>query len=159
MPRIGYFVVQFTPEEIEDLLQVRALLELSALYRDLKHIDKGTLRSLVSEYRACKLHPNRQKANAKRLYELGEILHRDVILRNAASPLTEKFYASLLTKIRIATRIRNPAREDIGEHLKIIRALQAENGPAARKALKEHFASVRKRALSRLTEPPPRSAG
>ncbi len=159
VPRIGYFVVQFTREEVEDLLHVRTLLELSALYRDLRNIDKRTLRFLASEYRACKLHPNRHKADAKRLYELGEILHRDVILRNAASPLTEKLYASLLTKIRIATHIKNPDREDIDEHMKIIRALLQENGPAARRALNEHIAAVQKRSVSRLTEAAPRSTG
>jgi DNA-binding GntR family transcriptional regulator len=159
VPRIGYFVVQFTREEVEDLLHVRALLELSALYRDLKNIDKKTLQFLASEYRSCKRHPNRHAANAKRLYELGEMLHRDVILRNAASPLTEKIYASLLTKIRIATRIKIPDREDIDEHMKIIRALLRENGPAARKALNEHIAAVQKRSISRLKEPAPRSRG
>jgi DNA-binding GntR family transcriptional regulator len=159
VPRIGYFVVQFTREEVEDLLRVRALLELSALHRDLKNIDKRTLRFLVNEYRACKLHPNRYKTNAIRLYELGEMLHHDVILRNAASPLTEKIYAGLLTKIRIATRIKNPDREDIDEHMKIIRALLHENGPAARKALNEHIAAVQKRSISRLKEPAPRSGG
>jgi DNA-binding GntR family transcriptional regulator len=156
VPRIGYFVVQFTPEEVRDLLHVRTLLELSALYRDLNTIDKKTLRLLVSEYRACKLHPSRYP---KRVFELGEMLHRDVILRNAASPLTEKIYASLLTKIRIATRSRNPDWEDIDEHLKIIRALLEENGPAARKALNEHIAAVQRRSISKLTASTPSSSG
>ena len=159
VPRIGYFVVQFTEEEVEDLLHVRSLLELSALYRDLKNIDRNTLRFLANEYRTCKLRPDRHKADAKRLYELGEILHRDVIIRNAASPLTEKLYASLLTKIRIAARIRIADREDIDEHMKIIRALLQENGPAARKALNEHIAAVRKRSISRLKEPASPSRG
>jgi DNA-binding GntR family transcriptional regulator len=154
VPRIGYFTVQFTPVEIRDLFRVRELLELSAISRNVKKMDKELLLYLEGEYTAWKKKPPDEVADTLRFYELSEMLHRDAIIKNAGSPLIESIYTSLLNKIRVATRILlsrlSPPREDIDEHLKIIRALLDENRAEAKKALKQHLIAVQKRTIGRL---------
>ncbi len=155
IPRVGYFTVKFTRAELDDLFDVRILLELSAISKGLKTIDKKKLHMLEEKLSCLKKNlANATNASKKEnaFYEFNEILHRDIIIKNANSQLMEKIYASLLYKIKLAARIVYLPDDDIEEHQQLIAALLAGDGATSKRLLRKHLISVRNRCVLKLQE-------
>jgi DNA-binding GntR family transcriptional regulator len=147
IPRVGYFSVRFTPDEIEDLFEVRTLLELSSISKGIKRINKEALESLKKEYSSIKKLSNTKNIDIQRFFDLSEILHKEIIIQCSNSPLIENIYTGLINKIRISSRIVYLPKEDIDEHLLIIQSLIEEDAVSAKKHLKNHLYAAKNRAL------------
>ena len=147
VPRVGYFTARFSREEVEDVFDVRTLLELSAIGKGIKAVDKKILASLKEEYTALREDSSGKSGDVRRFYELSEILHKDVIIKCARSPLIENIYTGLINKIRVSSRMAYLPNDDIDEHLELIRYLIDGDAAAAKKRLKAHLEAVKKRAL------------
>ena len=150
-PRVGYFSVRFKPEEIEDLFEVRTLLELSSIGKGIKRINKEALESLKREYLELKKLSNTKNIDVQRFFDLSEILHKDIIIQCSDSPLIENIYTGLINKIRISSRIVYLPKDDIDEHLLIIQSLIEENAVSARRHLKDHLNAAKNRALKEVS--------
>ena len=159
VPRIGYFTATFSITEIEELFEVRNLIEGYAVGRCVKNVDTKLLQNLRESCEEWRGKSTAPPASAKTFFEIGEILHNDAIVRAARSPLIEKFYRDISNKIRMVARMRYlPVDEnadfvmippeDTDEHIALIEALQRKDKPGARKALRLHLAAVKKRIFS-----------
>jgi DNA-binding GntR family transcriptional regulator len=154
IPRVGYFTVEFSREELEDLFEVRILLELSSLAKGIKRIDKKLLDSLRSEYIGLKNNLHVRTIDVEHFFELSEILHKEVIIKCSDSPLIEKIYQGLINKIRISSRLVYLPDEDINEHLSIIESLIQNDLVSAKKLLRSHLIAVKNRALTEILQNP-----
>ena len=147
IPRVGYFTVEFSREELEEIFEVRTLLELASLGQGIKGVDRDLLTSLKREYLYLKDTLDVQNIDVERFFELSEIFHKNIIIGCSNSSIMENIYKGLINKIRISSRIVYLPNEDIEEHLAIIDSLIDDDLASAKKLLRSHLSAVKNRAL------------
>ena len=159
LPRIGYFTVEFSRNDVEELCDVRELMEVYSISRSIDRVERELLESHRAKHLLWRDRTAVSEKDAREFFELGETLHREIIVGNAGSPLIEKIYSTLQGKIKMAARMRYlpPAEtdgfvrippEDTEEHIEIIDALISGSKVDTKKSLKQHLKAVRKRMVS-----------
>ncbi|MDI7247278.1 MAG: hypothetical protein QME92_07385 [Bacillota bacterium] len=53
-PRVGYYVVELSPEDVEEISDIREMIELHAVRRAMKETRPSEIRTLLNETRALK---------------------------------------------------------------------------------------------------------
>jgi DNA-binding GntR family transcriptional regulator len=149
-PRVGYFVVRFSKEDIVDLFRVRALLENFSLSSGFEVISHESLFSLRDKYEKFKGKNNFSEEDKDNLFELEELFHRDLIIVNSKSPLIIKLYDDIKTKIKMVSRMTMRLDRDIVEHLEVLEAIIDKDKERALKMLHRHLDSAKKTIFEEL---------
>jgi DNA-binding GntR family transcriptional regulator len=144
----GARVAAFTPDDIEQIYEIRAALECLAVRNAVKNL---TLNSLFDfERRLEELQTKNGPDTYKRMYEVDLQLHELIIHHSGNPRLTS--YLERLSLLINSIRLLTQKSEDVlqaafEEHLAIIRALIARDGELAERLVGEHIQSAKQRAL------------
>lgn len=144
----GARVTAFTPDDIEQIYEIRSALECLAVRGAVNNLKLNQLFELerqLEEWRN-RTGPDRYKA----LYEVDLHLHALIISHSGNPRLTSYLerLSLLINSIRLLTHgSEEHFRAGVEEHLGIIRALTARNGPLAEKLLGEHIRAAQRRAI------------
>lgn len=149
-PRVGYFVPKFSKRDIEDLFRVRTVIETYSLSRGLAGIDKDLLFSLETRYKSYGKKSVYSDEDERALFNLDNRFHQDLIVANGRSPLMNKFYNEIKSKITMVSHMSLRMNDDVKEHLAIIEAIIGNDQQKAIKMLNLHLTLVEKTIMEQL---------
>jgi DNA-binding GntR family transcriptional regulator len=152
IPRVGYFVSHMTLQDVQDLFQLRLILEGASAELAAQHITEEELRELetipccwvagdLDSYHQY-LKDNRafhtKVAQASRNHELAELV----------VSVLERMHSLLLWEVEL----RNRPEEFAQEHHDLIEALAKRNGTLARRVMEEAIKRAREALLQAVME-------
>jgi DNA-binding GntR family transcriptional regulator len=134
-------VARFSRKEIAELYEMRKILEGAAVERAATRMDAETLRDLRK--RADDLYSGHHKEAEwkRRALDFDQHFHDTLARASGCVRLHEdvqRYRLLVRAFCRITGTVQN-LREALDEHLKVIKALQARNAEAARKAMAAHI--------------------
>lgn len=153
-PRKGFRVVEFSQEELDDLFEVREVLETTFFTRSAKAIPleelQTTLTSLENaEYKMKEAEPGSELwDNRLREYlELDRAFH-DRLIEASGNKQWRQMYLNTRDKIEIigyqASYIPEQLSNAIDQHARIIKALLKQDFKNAELIMREHIRNVRR---------------
>ena len=151
-PRVGYFVPVFSRQDIEDLFRVRTLIETYSLSYGLDGIDKHLLSRLKNQYKKYQKKTVYSNEDEYALFNLDNQFHQDLITANSRSPLMNKFYNEIKSKITMVSHMSLRLKHDIAEHLAVIEAITDNDQQKAVKMLNLHLTLVEENIIEHLVE-------
>jgi DNA-binding GntR family transcriptional regulator len=144
----GARVAAFTPDDIEQLYEIRAALECLAIRKGIKNIELSVLFELDRKLEMCRNMTGDSRAT--QLYEIDLELHELV----AASSGSQRLILNLerlglvINSVRLLTHGSNQSYAlGIEEHLGIIRALIRRDSETAERLMAEHIDGAKRRAI------------
>lgn len=147
VPRVGYFTVKPSIDELKDLYRVRRLLEEFAISQDLRNADRGLAEDLRDRFRSFVGKASFTTDEKRELLQLDLVLHKDVVIGLSDSPLLEGIYDGIKAKINLSTHLMYRLEHDIQEHLGILEAILSHDQNGALECLREHLAATEETTL------------
>jgi DNA-binding GntR family transcriptional regulator len=140
-PSRGCFVAQMTVPDVEEIFELRILLELCALRRAYSRIGDEELDALQAKLEA--LTP---ESATDAYYETDRELH-SLLLKYCGNGRLLAFLGVLnaqIERVRVISASKpNRLAKSRREHLGLVRAIRARDLPQAEKLLEEHIGNVR----------------
>ena len=137
-PRKGYFVFKPNEKDIEEIFDLRIMLEIYA-------VDKGVMddtgrQKLQGIYQELKnlIQESEGKKKAKKSLEIDKILHLEII-RSCKNRRMQEFSYQIYDFVKIYQSLESSPKQDITEHIKIVKSLLEENKKEAKKKLTIHL--------------------
>jgi DNA-binding GntR family transcriptional regulator len=147
MPNKGVVVRDFSPKDVHDIYEIRALLESAAAQDAAGRIPQASLDGIVSKASALSSKKNFDFDQVK---DLGTELHR-LIIEASGNLIMKDLLDRMETLIevsRIPFRQAHQRLEEINqEHIDIARALMRGDGDLAAALMKKHFISTKEAHL------------
>lgn len=147
-PRVGYYVVELSLEDVEEISDIREMIELYALRRAMKTMRQSDITALLEETRALRSLGDDER---RRVFEqLDRRFHVEVI-RAAGNNRLYDLSARILALVDLMRNLNVRVDEALDEHIAILEAMQKGDAPLAQRLLQEHLEGVRKAIVSRMT--------
>lgn len=141
-PRVGYFVVQLTEEEVEDIYSMRKLFECYALEESLDKISHSRLEELKEEALELRSHDIPKAELRERFDRTDELLHKELIVKHADNEILHDFYERISNLIGFTRHLNRRILTSNEEHLNIINALLEKDRGQAEEKLRQHLNNV-----------------
>lgn len=151
--RRRFYVARYSQKDIRDILQLRRLLELSAIEAAIR----GTTEAEFAEIEAQMAEAERQvgAGNLESFYALDVETHR-LIIDKGDNDYIKKVYATLQTILRIVIRSdfdkRPKISEAFAEHKVLLEAWKRRDAAAARAALAHHLDGAEERVMENFAQ-------
>ncbi len=138
-PRLGTVVSHLDLRQIQEMYQVRRLLEGAAARQAAGHLDRERLHALERELRS---YDTTQSPDLRAISESGQKLHR-LIVESCDNRVLAAMIESLHDHFRrfraLSLEIREKVLSSHREHLQIIEALDRGDGEEAERLIHAHF--------------------
>ena len=139
-PDRGSFVTSVTPSEVDEIYEIRSLIESWCLKKGFDRLDRDELKTLKDDF------GNAYDKNDWELFHKADRRFHEMIVDSAASPRIRNFMNMLNAQTerirRISAKGASRNEKSLKEHSAIIDAILDSNRDGAEKALKEHLTSV-----------------
>lgn len=139
MPNKGVVVRDFSPKDVHDIYEIRALLESAAARAAAGRIPKANLDAIVAKASALNA---KKRFSFDQVKDLGTDLHRLIIDAAGNLIMTDLLnrMETLIEVSRIPFRQAHQRLEEINqEHIEIARALLKNDGDSAAELMRHHF--------------------
>lgn len=141
-PRVGYFVVQLTPNKIHDLYDLRVLFETYGLERSLSQIPQKRVTELQKESLELLENSFSKQELRNRFDQTDKVLHKELILENVGNQFFKNFSMKTIDLIRVTRHLNERIKEAIKEHLRVLEAISYQDIDEAKKYLTKHLRNV-----------------
>ena len=152
-PGRGTFVTDVTMRDLEEIFELRILLELHALRVACDYISDETLNNLIQDF--MKLTSD---SSPQQYYDANQKLHTTII-KHGGNTRLKRFYELLSAQITVVTHISSRNPEIINRswemHLSILKAMLSRDINLAESYLYQHLLEVREGTLKELAQPRP----
>ena len=139
MPNKGVVVRDFSPKDVYDIYEIRALLESAAAQDAVGRIPKASLKAIIDKASALSSKRNFAFDDVK---ELGTELHR-LIIEASGNLIMQDLLNRMETLIEVSRIPFRQAHERLKEinqeHIDIAKALLKGDGDSAAELMKNHF--------------------
>lgn len=146
-PYVGFFVTKLTAEDVEELFEIRKILETLALQRLPLSEEKQTAIT-------CLLEKLEQIKTAGFSYEdtqqFDEEFHIDFLLRSSNGRWLTRIARNVIDLIRMTTKMSHNPQAAYNEHYKILIELQNNNKAGAVEALLIHLDRAKQETITSL---------
>jgi len=143
IPRVGYYVRDFNLKEINDIFELRKILEINALKISIEKIDKNKLDKLLQKIILLKTNLSITDKKFKADWLFGENLHT-LIIDNCENKLLKKAYYDIYDYVEMLWNFSFPFKQDlIGDHINIIKSIHNKNCIKSTKLLEKHINKVK----------------
>ncbi|MGX9931280.1 MULTISPECIES: GntR family transcriptional regulator [Virgibacillus] len=146
--RKGTFVSMFTNRDLDEMTELRLMIETNAFVKALKHLEKKHFIQLLSIIEEMELEA--QKENWDQLFGLDLKFHQYVINRCGNSRLI-KIYESIAVQIRVYVahldKYYSSPISYYKEHKQLYEALLTKNAKLVQKQVEQHIAYVEDQLL------------
>ena len=152
-PNCGAVVAAFGLREIEEIYEVRALLEAEATKLACPHLRASDVRLLLAEFNALVVAVRRGREWTEQAWSVDRRLHALISEHCSNRRLAREVghYAGFVQIIRETIGNRDRVQDTaIGEHIIILKALQQGRASAAADAMRCHVQSAGRAALEAL---------
>ncbi len=149
-PNCGAIMRPFGPRQIEDIYEVRGLLEGEATRLACERLDAREVKHLLGTFEELLAERKRDDDWSRRAWGVDRAMHELLAASCGNRRLAEEIarYGRFTQVIREVVGNRSHAQEDaIRAHVKILRALAAKQSGAAAEAMREHVREAAKAAL------------
>jgi DNA-binding GntR family transcriptional regulator len=148
IPRSGFYVREITKNEIEEIYEVRKVLEVYAIKRVIPRISDRDIAEIEEAFNKAK--ESLEKDDTKSLVEIDIKLH-ELIIKNCNNSHIEKIidkFKNLVNFYRFADQHEiNRARELYFEHYEIFKAIKSRNIELATELMSNHIENSKKNIL------------
>lgn len=141
-PRVGYFVVQLTPDEIHNLYDLRVLFEIYGLERSLSQIPQKRVTELQRESLELLENSYSQQELRDRFDQTDKVLHKELILERVGNQFFMNFSTKTIDLIRVTRHLNERIEEAVEEHLRILETINKQDINRGKKFLEEHLRNV-----------------
>ena len=146
--RRGFYVMEFSQQDVRDLLELRRLLEISALEAAIESTTDDEIGEI--EARLAEAQTLLEAGDLEKFYALDVETHR-MIIDKGRNNYTKKVFANLATILRMIIRSdfnKHPKiSEALQEHRAIFEAWKRHDVKAAKAALERHLARAKERVM------------
>jgi len=136
--RVGYYVKNFTVKEIEDIYDLREILEIGALEDAINNIGKEDIEFI--KLKNIRLRNKAIKAGKGIKFLRKESPHL-LIIDKCGNKKLKEVYFQIYDYVEILLSLHPKGKETFDEHLRFIDALEAKDLENAKRILKEHIES------------------
>jgi len=143
-PRVGYYVKNLTIKDIEDVYNLRGILEIGALEKAINNIKKEELNSHTKMTLQLR---NKVISGSKGVKFLREESPHLLLINNCENKKLQEAYFKIYDYIEILLSMDPKGKETFDEHLQLIDALKNKDLKSAQKALKKHIENSKQTAL------------
>ncbi len=133
--RKGYYVIKLTSKDVEEIIQLRKLLEECALSSS--QFNLSQVKHLKKEIEAMSKN-NTEQRRIDEFYELDQRLH-SFIVRSSNNKRLQKFFFEIYDLVSLCFRIGGNIDEFTEQHMKILDAILQGNSQEAVQILDEHL--------------------
>jgi len=142
-PYIGYFVVQLSQRDIQELFDLRKSLETLALRYVYENVDGEKLKELLK-----RLDDLEQRGFPVRdTQKFDEDFHLGFLIKGSDNRWLEKFANGVIDLIKLTTRLSMNPRAACEEHREILQAVARHDFNMAVRALEAHLERAKKDSL------------
>jgi len=142
-PYTGYFVVQLSQRDIQELFDLRKSLETLALRYVYENVDGEKLKELLK-----RLDDLEQRGfPVKDTQKFDEDFHLGFLIRGSGNRWLEKFANGVMDLIKLTTRLSMNPRAACEEHKEILQAVARRDFSMAIRALEDHLERAKKDSL------------
>ena len=148
----GYYVVSLSPENLNEIYDLRKMFESYALKAAVEKISPEKLYKLKEEMKNLEGNLKQEINEEERcveFYQKDQILHLEII-RNCNNKFLEEFYRQIYDLVKISQHLYEATSESLGEHMVIVEAMLGRNVTKARKVLEAHIEHGRDKAIRAL---------
>ncbi|MBE3574465.1 MAG: GntR family transcriptional regulator [Firmicutes bacterium] len=145
-PRVGYFVVSLTPLDVEEISDIRKMIELYALPRAVRQITPAEIGRMEQETRRIQQLPESERRQT--FERVDRSFHLDLI-RLAGNKRLVEMFTEISAFIDLMRHLDVRINDALNEHLAILQAMREGNEAAAAKQLETHLENVKHAVLTR----------
>ena len=145
-PRVGYFAVELTTDQIEDICEMRKLIEMYSLKKSLHKIPRSEVEDIYKETLQLKKEELPKQELRERFDSTDEVLHWTLI-NNANNQVLENFAERIHNLIALTRHLNERIDEALGEHIEILESILEKDESRAKKSLQKHLNNVEKEIL------------
>ena len=146
LPNRGCFALGFSGKDIEDIYSVRAVVEGLAVRWAAEKISADELEKLRDVWELMEFYT--QKKNSRKVLELNKKFH-EILYQASRSRFLVQTLKSYQEYVQQSRKVTVYKEENLiailGEHERILRAVEARNGSLAEKEILMHLSSSRER--------------
>ena len=146
-PRVGYFAVQLTQKQLEDICEMRKLLETHALSKSIYEIPTSRLEAIRERSVQLKQNNLSHQELRKQFDETDEELHTTII-EEVDNHILKDFTGRIHNFIGLTRHLNERIVAAIDEHLRLIDAIMEDDLEEARSTLSEHLDSVEQEVIA-----------
>lgn len=147
VPRKGYFVVSLNVRDLEEIYDLRRLIETHALEPAIESIETERLRELL-EYTRSLRDGVENRDTAKKGHYLKDIELHTLIVNSSPNRRLREIYSQLFDIIKMILKIATYESEheaSLEEHVELIEAMLERDVGKAKKVLNKHIDNALKR--------------
>lgn len=136
-PRVGYYVKEFNKKDVENIMEVRKMLELHALKEHFAGIDHSVLRQLLAEMESSEKTPERAE------FDLMDQKLHDTLIKASQNEYFIANYRQVRDLVVLLQHL-NPRRMERAqnEHRELIQAITSNRHQEALQCLSYHLDNV-----------------
>lgn len=151
--RSGYYVLELDKEEIEEIYDLRCMLEVYTLKSAIENINHDTLRAMKSKWSMYQNIPDGkyEKHMITEMLELDLQFHK-FLINSSSHKKTKILYASICDIMGISILVGGDWATAIQEHIDIIDAILESNETKTAKLLNTHIKNGKTYVKKNFTE-------
>ena len=136
-PRKGYHVFQITCEVLEEIYDLRRMIECYALEKGIKNIDQNKLKEILQKGIEMQKEPLRPKKPLEYCI-LDEELHMTIV-NSCLNGMVHKMYLHIYPFVAISQQLDPSYERSMDEHISLIKEKLEGNIKKAKKDLEKHI--------------------
>jgi len=144
-PRKGYYVTDISPEDMEEIYDIRRIFEVYALDSAIENIDLHKLRKLKQKMEE-ELRGKITRKKRKTKFEIDKQLHLLIVNSSKNKKLKEMYY-EIYDFIKIFQRMNPGFKETLEEHITLIDTIIKKDTEEAKKLLAVHIENAKGRII------------
>ncbi|MCR4402195.1 MAG: GntR family transcriptional regulator [Firmicutes bacterium] len=147
-PRVGYYVVELSAQDVEEIADIREMIELYALRRAMRVMRPQDIELLLEETRAVRSLRGEER---RRMFEqLDRKFHTEMI-GAANNKRLRDLSARILALVDLMRNLNARVDEALDEHIAILEAMRKGDVSVAQRLLQEHLEGVRRAIISEMS--------
>jgi len=153
IPRFGYIITPITVKDVEDIYEMRLILELSSVRFSIQRASDHQILEL--EKYAATTYIYKDHESYQRFLEQNNAFHYSIALSGSNRKLADSLLNLLNQMIRIfnlGLDLRDSAEEMKHEHVALIKAIQARDTSLAEKIFLDQINRSRQRVLQMISQ-------
>jgi len=148
--RRGYYIIQITCKDLEEIYDLRKIIECYALEKGIKNIDKIKLKEILKKGIKMQKKPLEPKKPSE-FCIIDRELHMTII-NSCLSQSMNKMYSQIYPLVRISQQLDPLYKRSMSEHVLLIKEILKGNIKKAKNILEKHLENCKNDGIEVLKE-------
>jgi DNA-binding GntR family transcriptional regulator len=149
-PRKGYYIIQITYKDLEEIYDLRKMVECYALEKGIKNIDKNKLKEILKKGIEMQKKPLEPKKPTE-FCIIDRELHM-MIVNSCLSQMMNRMYSQVYPLVEISQQLDPLYKRSMSEHVLLINEILKGNVKKSKKILENHIENCKNDGLKYFEE-------